>query len=213
MSRLYLNDRERALVDKAIINFDSLTVKEIDLLIDMLGSYGMFTVPRKANIRQLLVGTARHQLLDQPAPFVEEMKLGIPPTFAETFFSILTLPAIDFLFKEQLPTPDKVQEVLTTDDEYLTQDQLNCLYYLNQFIARLDSDELGLFLQFVTGSSVMPDKITVVFNRLSGELRRPIAHTCSNTLELSITYTSSQEMKREFVSILINPLCFQMNMI
>jgi len=70
---------------------------------------------------------------------------------------------------------------------HVTKEQLNCLYYVKQFITRLDQDELGLFLHFVTGSSVMPEKIAVSFNQLAGELR-PIAHTCTNTLELSTLY-------------------------
>jgi len=204
-----VNDMERALLDKAMNDFDSLTSKQHESLQSLLGSFGMYAVPRKANVRQLLIGSARHQLLDQPAAFVEQIKLGIPQAFRDVFWSVLTLSAVDYLFRQQLPTPEKVQAA----EEHLRQEQLNCLYYLDQFICRLDQDELDLFLHFVTGSSVMPDKISFTFNQLAGELRRPIAHTCSNTLELSSTYSSSQELKREFMAILNNTVCFQMNMV
>lgn len=208
-----MNDIERGLIDKSLANLDSLSSRERELLQSMLAAFGMYAFPRKDNIRQLLAGTARHQLLDQPGPFLEELKLGIPPEFADIFWSVLTLPAVDFLFRQQLPTPDKVQEIVQAEDEHLTQEQQNCLYYLSHFISHLDQEELGMFLHFVTGSSVMPNKISVTFNRLTGELRRPIAHTCSNTLELSTTYMSSQELKREFINILNNTLCFQMDML
>lgn len=46
---------------------------------------------------------------------------------------------------------------------------------LQQFVSRLDQDDLCAFLQFVTGSSVMPRQISVTFNTLAGEMRRPIA--------------------------------------
>jgi len=197
-----VNDMERALLDKAMNDFDSLTSKQHESLQSLLGSFGMYAVPRKANVRQLLIGTARHQLLDTPAPFIEQIKLGIPQAFRDVFWSVLTLSAVDYLFRQQLPTPEKVQAVVQAAEEHL-----------DQFICRLDQDELGLFLHFVTGSSVMPDKISVTFNQLAGELRRPIAHTCSNTLELSSTYSSSQELKRESMAILNNTLCFQMNMV
>jgi len=52
----------------------------------LLSTFGMHAVPRKANIRQLLIRTARHRLLDQPARFVEQMKLSIPQAFCDTFF-------------------------------------------------------------------------------------------------------------------------------
>ena len=129
------------------------------------------------------------------------------------FWSQLTLPSIDHIFMEQLPTPARVSSIITAEDNNLRQEQLNALYYLQQFVAALDSEELAAFLHFVTGSSVMPDTVRVTFNNLSGELRRPIAHTCSNTLELSCTYGSVQELKREFMSILHDPLCFEMNMV
>jgi len=85
--------------------------------------------------------------------------------------------------RQQLLTPDKVQEIVQAEDEHFTQEQQNCLYYLSQFIAHLDQEELGMFLHFMTGSSVMPNKISVTLNQLTGELCRPIAHTCSNTLK------------------------------
>ena len=58
----------------------------------------------------------------------------------------------------------------------------------------------------------MPNTIGVTFNNLCGEIRRHIAHTCSNMLELSCTYGSVQELKREFMAILRDPQCFEMDM-
>ena len=195
-------------MDRALQSFASLSPQDQDSLQTLLETFGMFAVPRQSNVRQLLIGTARHRLLDQAAPFLEEMKVGIPQAFHDTFWSVLTLPAIEFLFQQQLPTPDKVANVIQPVEEHVTQEQLNCLYYLKQFITRLDQDELGLFLHFVTGSSVLPEKIAVSFNQLAGELRRPIVHTCTNTLELSTSYSSPHELKREFMNILNNTLCF-----
>ena len=130
------------------------------------------------------------------------MEVGIPQAFHDTFWSVLALPAIEFVFQQQLPTPDKVANVIQPVEQHVMQEQLNCLCYLKQFITRLDQEELGLFLHFVTGSSVMPEKIAVSVNQLAGELRRHIAHTCTNTLELSTSYSPPQELRREFMNIL-----------
>ena len=59
------------------------------------------------------------------------------------FLSILTLSAVDFLFTQQLPIAEKVQGVTQAEEEDLTQEQLNCMYYLNRFVAHQDQDELG----------------------------------------------------------------------
>lgn len=70
------------------------------------------------------------------------------------------------------------------------------------------------FLRFVTGSSVLTsDTINVSFNTLGGAARRPIAHTCSNLLELSNTYcTFFLEFVEEFSALLSNEeFCWSMN--
>lgn len=202
---------DRTVLDRSLADFSSLTVQEHDNLLTILGLYGMYTLPTAHNICQLVQSIARQQLVDKPMPFVELIKLGIPDVHRDVFWSLLTVPAIDHLFQQQQPTAQKVQAVIVPEEEHLRQDQLNTLHFLQQFVSRLDQDDLCAFLQFVTGSSVMPRQISVTFNTLAGEMRRPIAHTCANTLELSCTYSSYQEFKREFQAILLDPLNFQMD--
>ena len=63
--------------------------------------------------------------------------------------------------------------------------------YLLTLISGLRSDELRSFLRFVSGSSVLvSNKITLSFNSLAGLARRPISHTCTYWLELSIAYST-----------------------
>jgi hypothetical protein len=118
----------------------------------------MFTIPNEHNVHQLIVSIARQQMLDLPMPFIDQMKSGMPQVFIETFLSQLTVPAIDFLFNQRLPTPEKVCKVLEADEEHLSQAKLDCIYYLQQFVLQLDQEDLVAFLHFVTGSSVMPEK-------------------------------------------------------
>ena len=46
------------------------------------------------------------------------------------------------------------------------------------------------------------DHIYVLFTRLDCLQRRPVAHTCTFTLEISCTYQSFPEFREEFNSIL-----------
>jgi hypothetical protein len=142
----------------------------------------------------------RNELIFKPSPFIELMKNGLTSAHVDIFWSVLTQPAIDHLFSEQLPTPDKVWAVIVLDESVTAprQERLDCLYFLQQFVTKLDSDDL----QFMTNSTIMPETIKIMFTSVTGLQRRPIAHTCSNTLELPNTYTSEQDLKREFRSIL-----------
>ena len=74
---------------------------------------------------------------------------------------------------------------------------------LIHFIGNMKQDELRQFLRFVTGSSVLITKaINVYFNSLQGIARRPISHTCSCTLELSVSYTNYLDFEQEFCMVL-----------
>lgn len=201
----------RVLLDKALSNFDSLSSAQLDRLTSVLGTLGMLVRPTANNIRQTVLAAARFQLLDVSMPFIMQIKSGISPIYRDTFWSTLTVDSIDQLFKKQLPTPVKVSKILVCASESLTNAEDNCLFYLQQFVRNMDQEDLTSFLHFVTGSTVMPTQITVSFNNLVGIMRRPVAHTCSNVLELPSSYTSMQDMKREFLAIIRDTANFQMD--
>ena len=69
-------------------------------------------------------------------------------------------------------------------------------------IGNMNINELRSFLRFVTGSTVCNStKILVTFNSLTGLARRPLAHTCEPTLEISSTYINYDEFYGKFRSI------------
>jgi hypothetical protein len=163
-----------------------MSSSERDQLTSIYAMYGMMANPRRTTVRKQVISMARNELICKPSPFIELMKNGLPSAHVDIFWSVLTQPAIDHLFSEQLPTPDKVRAVIVLDESVTAprQEQLDCLYFLQQFVTKLDSDDLSAFLQFVTGSTIMPETIKIMFTSVTGLQRRPIAHTCSNTLEL-----------------------------
>lgn len=77
--------------------------------------------------------------------------------------------------------------------------------YLRQYIGSMDGDELRRFLRFVTGSTIcMSKKITITFNNNTGIARRPIAHTCDPSLELSSSYDTYLEFVHEIHTYLLD---------
>jgi len=199
------------LVDRALSDFTGLTVSEVDQLSSVLATIGMLCRPTARSIKQVVAAAARHQMLDVPMLFITQIKSGIPDVCRDIFWSVLTVGAIDHLFRQQLPTPRKVSSVLVSASDTLTNAEENSLFYLRQFVMGMDQEDLTAFLHFVTGSTVMPSAITVTFTSLVGALQRPVAHTCSDTLELPSTYVSLQDLKREFLAILRDPLNFHMD--
>ncbi len=78
--------------------------------------------------------------------------------------------------------------------------------YLRRFINQLSTENLGKFLQFVTGTPQCAlQHVKIVFNS-TGEsfARRPVASTCSMSLNLPTSYNSFSIFSAEFQSILDN---------
>lgn len=106
------------------------------------------------------------------------------------------------MLQKQRPTADKVVECLVPAEEHLSDEEENALYLFKEFISSMSGDLLVDFLLFCTGSVHQPEQVKVSFTGLCGVKRRPIAHTCSNLLELPTTYNSFQEFRREFTFLL-----------
>ena len=210
---LFLNPMERTIVQLALTKFSDLNDRQVKLLTDMFGAFGYQDIPRVGTIRLQIATIARNELVDKPAPLVALMRKGIPEHQFESFWSHLTIDDISTIMHAQMPTGQKVVDVLNTGDAVLTQQQENAMYFLKSFILTADHEELAKFLWFVTGSTVQPLKIDILFQTMHGAARRPIAHTCSNTLELSDNYWSFQDMREEFRHVLSSPHSFEMNMI
>ena len=106
------------------------------------------------------------------------------------------------IYKAQQVSPSKVLAMLK-DPVASNPIKERIFSYLQQFVGNLQDDEVWTFLHFSTGSAVCSSStITVSFNNLDGLARRPISHTCTNSLELASTYRSYVEFKTEFLAIL-----------
>ena len=111
-------------------------------------------------------------------------------------------------------TPGQVIKSISFKTEELNPAQTRVFNFLLSFIGNMTSEEVRRFLRFVTGSSVAVSKnISIIFNSLSGAARRPIAHTCSCELELSVNYSTSIEFTNEFKHVLSNDLSWIMDAI
>ena len=67
-------------------------------------------------------------------------------------------------------------------------------------IGNPSTKDLRHLLQFITGSSVCSSKIYMQFNAITRLARRPIAHTCDSTVELSTAYQNYDDFIEEFLN-------------
>ncbi|XP_071153439.1 uncharacterized protein, partial [Mytilus edulis] len=162
---IYLTDFERQVSKTALKDFNKLTPRMINHLTDMFIKFGVSILPKADTFRQLMVNLARSEIAIKPLFLCTQIWQGILSLHMDSFWSILTTSDLKTLYQNLNPTPQTVVDKLQRDKEDLRPQEANTLYYLKDFVYSLNSDDLVLFLVFITGSDVLPrDDIIVTFN-------------------------------------------------
>ena len=204
-----------SIIDRKIIS-DALKVKEFGQdvktsLINILSRFGCRDVPTPANIRQILCGIAQHLFKSQPFATICVMNAAIPTKHVQ-FWHAFDCNELYAAYDALTANPSKLLKKIR-EPEFKNPNEQHIFTYFQQYIGQMNADDAKRVVRFITGSSVLTSEdIRVEFNALSRIARRPIAHTCSNTLELSCTYKTFLEFVEEFSTLLSNEeYCWSMD--
>lgn len=179
-------------------------------LINILSRFGCRDVPTPQNLDDLLRSLAEHQFRLQPYAALSAMNGGVPEKH-KPFWQAMGVGNLYCLCDALTAKPIKILDQIMEPD-FNNPNEQRVFGYLQQYVGNMKLDEAKKFLRFITGSSVLTsDPINVSFNALTGITRRPIAHTCSNMLELPHTYNTFLEFVEEFTALLGSEHCWRMN--
>ena len=199
----YISDNERdklktALQYKGTKSFPTPEMK-LDV-ISILSRLGCREMPTPQNLAEIIVNVAKYEFCSKPAAAITMIYYGIPVKHRQ-FWTELGIDGINDLYTSLTVTSDKILKVIDCDCRSPGEER--SLVYLTSLIGNMGTNDLRNFLRFTTGSSVcIAKKIKVIFNSSSGLARRPFAHTCSNNLELSVSYVNYHEFSSEWYTIL-----------
>lgn len=198
-----ISSTEAALLKECLkVKGSSFSVQTQAKLVEIFSQFDSRQLPTPANFKQQLLQVAKYQFTIKPMAAIASINSGISPA-ESAFWKGKTVDDLYILYQALTADPSKVLELLTEPEDELNSSEQRVYLYLKQFIGNMRSDELQNFLRFVTGCSVCPsNNIKVIFNTLSGLARRPISHTCDNTLELSSVYINYQDLASEFQEVL-----------
>uniref|UniRef100_A0A1Y1M514 HECT domain-containing protein n=1 Tax=Photinus pyralis TaxID=7054 RepID=A0A1Y1M514_PHOPY len=211
--KLFVTKAESTLISKAISSFSQLSTVELYRLQEFYSSYGMYDIPREDQIQEQILTLATDILISKPKDFITIMRSGILDTHLTTVWNVMTVDELSTILNQLKPSPQKVVDCIVQREQELTNDQSRVFYYLQQFVLSLSDSDLQKFLLFVTGSIHLPSSILVTFNNLNGLNRRPIAHTCSNLIEISSSYSYYQEFTREMKQYLAHDFSYEYSQI
>lgn len=204
-----------SLVDRKVIAL-ALEAKEFTAdtkskVTSILSTLGCREMPTPHNLKRLLCGLARHQFRSQPFAALCSMNAGVPKNH-QPFWLTVGVEELFTICDALTANPEKVLERIVEPD-FRNSNEQRVFGYLQQYVGGMKLDEAKRFMRFVTGSSVVTcDCIRVCFNSLSGLARRPLAHTCSNQLELPHNYNTFLEFVQEWTVLLGNEdYCWSMD--
>jgi len=196
----YVSSFDRQILHEALSGpFVSSTLQ--GKVLDILSRLGCTEVPTPANIHQLIIKVAKHQFCIKPLGNLYRMHSGVPQSY-HAFWKKFSVERLHQLYKALNATPNSVLAILDEPEE-MNAAQERIFTFLKSFIGNMKQSEVGLFLRFVTGSSVLiAERIKTIFNNSTGLRRCPTSHTCDCVLELPISYTTYPEFEYEFSKVL-----------
>ena len=113
-----------------------------------------------------------------------------------------SIDSLDMLYQQLKPTAKKIIKNIQSEAD--TDQARNVEDHLNRYLKCMNVPELKLWLQFVTGGDVMPTE-AIILKFIPEQIpRAPVVRTCVPQLELSLEYSSYNELAQDFSSILNN---------
>ncbi len=193
----YLSLTERTAVAKACQG--TLEECDEDDLLDLFTRMGSHCIPPKNTMNVAFQTMAHKAILQEPKYVIDCFSRAMP-------FALLKVPdqeSLLSLYDTKKATGKKVAQLLQTTQMICSQREQMVFNHLQRYLRNADQSKAEKFIRFCTGSSVIcVDQIKVSFNAESGLSRRPVAHTCGATLDLSYTYSSYPDLRTEFDNIL-----------
>ena len=199
----YLTTFEQSIVKDCLSTKTNMIfpIKLQTQIINILDRFGSRKAPKPDNLKQLLIEAAEFEFLRKPLAAICCVHTGVPQKELP-FWNKYTVSELYSIYQCLTASPAKLLDLIDEPDLQNPSEE-RVFHFLQQFVGNLSTEEVGMFLRFITGSSVcLASKIQVTFNRLSGLGRRPIVHTCSSTIELSTDYLNYLQFSTEMKAVL-----------
>lgn len=193
---------------------ESITFEQEDILFSVFTRFQMRIAPVWGEgLKEQLIKLAQYIFILRPMCILQWMVDGIPKNHIDELWSQLNPSDFESLYEALTPSVPRVLQNLRTENDLKPEEEV-AFYYLKDFVGNMDQELLERFLRFVTGRpSASLSPITVSFNRAEGLAHAPKVATCSHCLVLSVCYSTLNEFKKEFTSVLLSKEAFEMHSI
>ena len=190
------------------IHEESFSTVVLSGLQTLFSFYGCREFPKPQTLKKLLLQVAKFEFLAKPYQSIKAIQSGIVHL---SFWNKMSLGELHSIYVAMSVSRTKVLNLIEGCTTCNPEEE-RVLSYLRQLVGDMHLNDLRLFIQFITGSSVLTaEGINITFNSSTGLGRRPLSHTCSCTLELSTTYVTYTDFCSEWNAILKSEESFTMD--
>lgn len=197
----YLSSDESQLVIKAIGKNEGENVIHSDEFAEILEQFNCKTVVTESNVKSVIIEIARQELVQKSHIIASCWEVAFSELKKKPEFS--SMENIVKFYERLEPTTKKVVALFKNvhTSSSAEQDSFN---YLKRYVRGLETIMLKKFMKFITGAdNMVVDAVEIIFTRPESNFsRRPVAHTCTPSLELPSTYNNYCELREEFSNIL-----------
>ena len=196
----YVAVDEKTLIMEAISTNDEELLQSSDMF-EFLDQFKCRTMVTVANVKATIIELATQELIQKPHLMGSCWKKYL--MLLQSYDSFKDQSALKDFYSCLIPTSKRVIGLFDANPN--DDSERECYGHLKRYVKGLNETMLKKLLRFLTGSDVVTvQKIYVQFVKQSPFERRPIAHTCGPTVEISSTYSNLCELREEFSSILNN---------
>lgn len=190
----YISPTETDVLTEALDNFKGANIEE---LFSILRSYNCTVLPTEENLTKLVEEIAHKEIVQAPA-FIIKCWKPILRSIGES----MSAKGLNKILDDLKPRARNVTKCIQFPGSMSHVETITSNHLL-RFVRERDEKELGLFLRYCTGSDLFLSKtIKVTFTDMSEFTRRPLAHTCTCSLELACNYSNYAKFRSEYCSVL-----------
>ncbi|XP_001338892.3 uncharacterized protein si:ch73-30l9.1 [Danio rerio] len=190
----YISQAEKDVLSEALQDFQNADMDEV---LSVLSSHSCTVLPKEKNLQKILEEIAHKEMVQQPAYIIKCWR-----PILQSVGENMTAERLEQITNDLQPKARNVAKNLKFPLS-MPPSETTVSNHLLRFIRERDQKELGLFLRYCTGSDLFLSKtIHVTFKEMSEFTRRPIAHTCTQQLELASDCSTYAEFRAEFCSVL-----------
>ena len=195
----------------------SITLETQQQVLDVLAPFGLRSLPMHANIKSLLVNTAKCKLVQKVNRSIDKFREGLfdMGTGTQVVADVKKEEVLQ-LYDELCPTPERVLSLIGVDvDGILTKSQQEVYRHLKRYVNAADIPTLKRFMRFVTGSHfLVANEIKVIFHLSVGYLPCLVAHTCGCTVDLPVgSYMGFVDFKTQVDNVRYNLESWKFNLV